>query len=132
MGEPLDQVLMRAHDALRATRGAVIGAAVIDYANGSLHYAGVGNVAVRVFGAPEPINPISTNGTLGARLGNVRVWTYPWAEGATLLMTSDGLSNSWEINSYPGLLNRSPQLLAAILMRDYGRDADDATVLVAR
>lgn len=131
-GEPLDQVLLTAHDALRATRGAVMGAAIVDYANERFQYAGVGNVAVRVFGAPEPISPISTNGTLGARLGNVRVWTYPWAEGATVVMASDGLSASWEIASYPGLLNRSPQILAGVLMRDYGRDADDATVLVAR
>jgi anti-sigma regulatory factor (Ser/Thr protein kinase) len=131
-GEPLDQVLITVHDALRATRGAVMGVAVIDHENDRLHYAGVGNVAVRVFGAPEPINPISTNGTLGARLGSVRVWTYPWATGATLVMASDGLSASWEIASYPDLLNRSPQILAGILMRDYGRNADDATVLVAR
>jgi anti-sigma regulatory factor (Ser/Thr protein kinase) len=131
-GEPLDQVMLAAHDVLRATRGAVMGVAVIDYENERFQYAGVGNVAVRVFGAPEPINPISTNGTLGARLGTVRVWTYPWAEGATMVMTSDGLSASWEIASYPGLLNRSPQILAGVLMRDYGRNADDATVLVAR
>jgi anti-sigma regulatory factor (Ser/Thr protein kinase) len=131
-GEPLDQVLLTVHDALRATRGAVMGAAVIDCRNERFHYAGVGNVAVRVFGAPEQINPISTNGTLGARLGTVRVWSYPWVEGATIVMASDGLSASWEINSYPELLNRSPQLLAGILMRDYGRNADDATVLVAR
>ncbi|MDQ1610448.1 MAG: hypothetical protein QOG00_379, partial [Pyrinomonadaceae bacterium] len=39
---------------------------------------------------------------------------------------------TWDINDYPGLLQRSPQLLAGILMRDYSRDNDDATVLVAR
>jgi anti-sigma regulatory factor (Ser/Thr protein kinase) len=132
MDEPLDEVLMAAHNALRATRGAVMSAAVIDRAGCRLHCAGVGNVAVRVFGAPEPVNPIPANGTLGARLGRVRVWTYPWAEGAVLVMTSDGLSASWEMGSYPGLLERSPQLLAGILMRDYARDGDDATVLVAR
>ncbi|MGB7924119.1 MAG: ATP-binding protein [Pyrinomonadaceae bacterium] len=131
-GEPLDQVLLSAHDALRATRGAVMGVAVIDREENGFQFAGVGNVAVRVFNAPEPINPISTNGTLGARLGHVRVWTYPWAEGATIVMASDGLSASWEIAAYPGLLDRSPQILAGVLMRDYGRNADDATVLVAR
>jgi hypothetical protein len=47
-------------------------------------------------------------------------------------MTSDGLSETWDINSYPGLLGRSPQLLAGVLMRDYAREADDATVLVVR
>jgi len=87
---------------------------------------------VRVYGAPEHTSPISANGTLGARLGQLRVWTYPWMEGATLIMASDGVSASWDIESYPGLLQRSPQLLAGILMRDYGRNADDATVLVAR
>jgi anti-sigma regulatory factor (Ser/Thr protein kinase) len=131
-GEPLDEVLPQLHNALRATRGAVIGAAIIDNAGGRFHYAGVGNVMVRVFGAPEHASPLSANGTLGARLGQLRVWTYPWAEGATLIMASDGVSASWDIESYPGLLDRSPQLVAGVMMRDYGRDTDDATVLVAR
>ena len=130
--EPLDEVLRGLHDALRSTRGAVIGAVIIDRTSGRFHYAGVGNIMVRVYGAPEPASPISANGTLGARLGQVRVWTYPWAEGATLIMASDGVSASWDMESYPGLIKQSPQLLAGILMRDYGRDTDDATVLVAR
>jgi anti-sigma regulatory factor (Ser/Thr protein kinase)/serine/threonine protein phosphatase PrpC len=132
MGEPLDEVLPALHDALRATRGAVIGAAIIDNGAERFHYSGVGNVMVRVYGAPEHTTPVSANGTLGARLGQLRVWTYPWAEGATLIMASDGLSASWDIESYPGILQRTPQLLAGVLMRDYGRNADDATVLVAR
>jgi anti-sigma regulatory factor (Ser/Thr protein kinase) len=131
-GEPLDELLHSAHDALRSTRGAVIGAAIIDEAKARFHFAGVGNIMVRVFNAPEHISPISTNGTLGARLGQLRVWTYTWSPGATLIMASDGVSASWDIESYPGLLGRCPQLLAGVLMRDYGRDADDATVLVAR
>src|SRR5205085_9785352 len=132
IGEPLDEVLRATHDALRATRGAVISAAIIDKANERFSSAGVGNIMVRVFNAPEHVSPISTNGTLGARLGQLRVWTYPWIAGATLIMASDGVSASWEMETYPGLLQRSPQLLAGILMRDYARNADDATVLVAR
>jgi anti-sigma regulatory factor (Ser/Thr protein kinase) len=131
-GEPLDDVMTATHNALRATRGAVMGAAIIDYENERFHYASVGNIAARVFGTPEHVSLISTNGMLGGRLGKLRVWTHAWANGATLVMTSDGLSEAWDINSYPGLLNRSPQILAGILMRDYARDADDATVLVIR
>ena len=131
-GEPLDELLSALHHSLRSTRGAVIGTAIIDNAGGRFHYSGVGNVMVRVFGASEHTSPISANGTLGARLGKLRVWTYPWVPGATLIMASDGVSASWDIASYPGLLEHSPQLLAGILMRDYGRDADDATILVAR
>ncbi|HEX8145333.1 MAG TPA: ATP-binding protein [Pyrinomonadaceae bacterium] len=131
-GERPDELLLAAHDALRATRGAVMGIIVIDHEGEVFQYAGVGNIAVRAFGTRQNLALISTNGTLGLRLGSLRLWTYPWVEGATVLMTSDGLSESWDIRSYPGLLKRSPQLMAGLLMRDYGREADDATVLVAR
>jgi hypothetical protein len=47
-------------------------------------------------------------------------------------MASDGVSGAWDMDSYPGLLNHSPQLLAGILLRDYGRDNDDATILVSK
>jgi anti-sigma regulatory factor (Ser/Thr protein kinase)/serine/threonine protein phosphatase PrpC len=132
MGERPDELILSIHDALRSTRGAVMGIVTINHEAEKFQYAGVGNIAVRVFGAPERVAPISANGTLGLRLGSVRLWQHAWAEGATVLMASDGLSESWDIQSYPGLLKRSPQLMAGILMRDYGRDADDATVLVAR
>lgn len=131
-GESLERVFHAAHDALRATRGAVMSAVVIDDEAQSFEFAGVGNVAVRVFDAPQRFTPISTNGTLGARLGQIRVWKHAWTTGATCVMASDGLSAAWEMDAYPGLLQRSPQLLAGILMRDYGRDSDDATVLVIR
>ncbi|HVF51067.1 MAG TPA: ATP-binding protein [Pyrinomonadaceae bacterium] len=131
-GEPLDEVLLAVHHALRATRGAVMGACVVDSERGAFYYAGVGNVDVRVFNSVEPIRPIPNNGTLGVRLSAIRLWQYRWTEGATIVISSDGLSASWDINSYPGLLAKSPQLLAGVLLRDYGRDSDDATVLVVR
>ncbi|HEX6625801.1 MAG TPA: SpoIIE family protein phosphatase, partial [Pyrinomonadaceae bacterium] len=131
-GEPLDELTLGVHDALRATRGAVMGAVVIDPARGTFAYAGVGNVEVRVLGGAEAPRPIPSNGTLGARLSQVRVWPHRWAEGMSIVMASDGLSASWDIESYPGILKQSPQLLAGILLRDYGRDSDDATVLVIR
>lgn len=131
-GEPLNELLLALHEALRSTRGAVAGVAAIDWKAGRFQYSGVGNILVRVFNSPEHASPVSTNGTLGARLGQVRVWSYDWSPAATLVLASDGLSASWDIGSYPGLLERSPQLLAGVLMRDYGRHTDDATVLVAR
>jgi anti-sigma regulatory factor (Ser/Thr protein kinase) len=131
-GEPLDELLQATHAALRSTRGAVLGATVVDRSAETFYYAGVGNIDVRVFGAPEHARPISTNGTLGARFEQARVWSYKWAAGTTIVLATDGLSAKWDLQDYPGLLHRSPQLLAGILMRDYERDTDDATVLVAR
>ncbi len=131
-GEPLNELLLALHDALRSTRGAVAGIVAVDHEAGRFSYAGVGNILIRVYNSPEHASPVSANGTLGARLGQLRVWSYDWSPAATLVMASDGLSASWDISAYPGILERSPQLLAGVLMRDYGRHADDATVLVAR
>lgn len=131
-GELLEEVFTAVHGALRATRGAVMGAAVIDRAREEMHFAGVGNVSVRVFNAPEHLTPIPSNGTLGARMGRVRVWTQKWTEDSIIILASDGLSESWDIKTYPGLLERNPQLVAGILMRDYSRTSDDATVMVVK
>lgn len=132
MGESLDDLMYRLHDSLRATRGAVAAVAEINREAGTLHYAGVGNIDTRVFNAPEPVALVPANGTLGARLGRLSVRTGRWSPGTTIVMTSDGLSSAWDISSYPGVLGRSPQLLAGLLMRDYARDNDDATVLVVK
>jgi serine/threonine protein phosphatase PrpC len=131
-GEPLEEVFTAVHGALRATRGAVMGAAITDSVREEMHYAGVGNVSMHVFNAPERVTPISSNGTLGARMSRVRVWTQKWAEESIFVMASDGLSESWDIKSYPNLLEHNPQLIAGVLMRDYSRPNDDATVLIAK
>jgi anti-sigma regulatory factor (Ser/Thr protein kinase)/serine/threonine protein phosphatase PrpC len=131
-GEPLDELTLAVHDALRSTRGAVMGAVAINPARESFTYAGVGNVEVRVLGSADPARPIPSNGTLGARLSGVRVWPHRWTEGTTLVIASDGISSTWDANAYPGLTTRNPQLLAGVLLRDFSRNSDDATVLVYR
>lgn len=130
--EPLDRLVFAVHERLRGTRGAVMSVVTIDHAHNRLMFAGVGNIQTRVFGTPTPVHLIPANGTLGARLGKVSVWTHAWASGATLVMCSDGLSASWDMAQYPRLLAHDPQLAAAILMRDFSRDSDDATVMVIR
>jgi hypothetical protein len=47
-------------------------------------------------------------------------------------MHSDGLATQWQLSSYPGLVNKHPALIAGILYRDFRRERDDVTVLVAR
>jgi anti-sigma regulatory factor (Ser/Thr protein kinase) len=129
-GEPLEELVRGVHESLRATRGAVMGAAILDRSRESYVYAGVGNVELRVLGSTDPGRPVSSNGTLGARLSNVRVWPHRLAEGTALVLASDGISATWDINAYPGLAVKSPQMLAGVLLRDYARNSDDATVLV--
>jgi hypothetical protein len=58
---------------------------------------------------------------------------YP-CDGAGLIVVlhSDGVSANWSLDRYNGLSGRHPSLIAAVLLRDWGRSRDDATVLVMK
>jgi hypothetical protein len=49
-----------------------------------------------------------------------------------MVMFSDGLASHWSLDDYPGLRQRHPTLIAAVLYRDFSRRRDDVTVVVAR
>ncbi|WP_234379956.1 SpoIIE family protein phosphatase [Streptomyces sp. CMB-StM0423] len=126
--------LARAHEAMRATRGGVLGVCRIDADGGALAFAGIGNVTGRVLhgGGSSPL--LGRPGTLGTRPAppSPYVERVPWAPGATLVLTSDGIRSGWDLAGHRGLLRHDPVLVAAVLHRDHGRPADDATVLIVR
>ncbi len=124
--------LRRAHEAMRATRGGVLGACRIDADRGELAFAGVGNITGRVLHGGRRWPLLGRPGTLGTRVSPPRdhVERVPWAPGAVLVLTSDGIRSGWDTAVYRGLLHRDPAVVAAVLHRDHGRPADDATVLV--
>jgi len=62
----------------------------------------------------------------------VQEFVYDWSPDATLVMHSDGIQSRWSLADYPGLSQRDPALVAALLARDFRRGHDDLTVLVAR
>ena len=47
-----------------------------------------------------------------------------------LVMHSDGISSRWRLDTYPGLAQRHPAIVAGVLWRDFGRGRDDATIVV--
>jgi hypothetical protein len=47
-------------------------------------------------------------------------------------MHSDGIGTAWHLETYPGLIERSPEVISAVLFRDFCRGKDDATVIVAK
>jgi anti-sigma regulatory factor (Ser/Thr protein kinase) len=128
----LTALLERIHDALRSTRGAAVAIAEIDLTREMLFYAGIGNIAGCVVTHDVSTSLVSMNGTLGVQCRAYRLFTYPWARGSTLVMTSDGLKSHWQVSKYPGLLEKHPALLAGVLYRDHARGSDDSTVVVVR
>ena len=122
------------HAALRATRGAALAVAQLAYegAGPLLRFAGIGNIAACVIADGTRRQLVSHNGIVGHNMRKVQQFELDCPPGALLVMHSDGLSTQWDLGSYPGLASCNPLLIAAVLLRDFGRARDDASVLVLR
>ncbi|MGH2387358.1 MAG: SpoIIE family protein phosphatase, partial [Chloroflexota bacterium] len=121
------------HHSLTGTRGAVAGLARVDLAKGTIEYGGVGNIEGRILHPDRNGSHLmSYNGLLGHTLSRPRTFSHSIAGGDLLVLHSDGVSGRWQTSQYPGLLAEAPAMVAAVLMRDWGRQTDDATVLVVR
>jgi anti-sigma regulatory factor (Ser/Thr protein kinase) len=130
---PPKPLLTRVHQALRSTRGAAVAIAQIDWARGKLTYAGVGNIAARIYAGSEGRqNLVSLNGTAGHQCERIQEFSYAWPENGLLVLHSDGLSTATGLESYPGLAARDPALIAGVLYRDFCRGRDDATVVIVK
>lgn len=128
---PLD-VLDRVHRALAHTRGAAVAVARVESRAGRLTYAGIGNIAATVESAGPARHLVSLHGTAGHQVRRLQDFTYPWAREDLLVMHSDGVSAHWSLRAYPGLGAHQPLTIAAVLLRDFSRGRDDATVVVAK
>ena len=127
------QSLALMHAALRPTRGAAIGIVRIDWTQGQIVFGGVGNIAGTVIAADGRVQRmVSNNGTVGHVAKRVRDFTYRLDADPLVILASDGLATSWQLDRYPGLATRHPSLIAGVLYRDFTRGRDDVTVLVAR
>lgn len=120
------------HNGLRATRGAAIGVAEIDRNTKTVRYCGIGNVAARILDGSTSRQLMSHNGTAGAQLRKIEEHRYPWPERGSLVMHSDGIVTHWSLDTFPGILQRHPALIAAALYRDFRRVNDDVSVLVIK
>jgi anti-sigma regulatory factor (Ser/Thr protein kinase) len=128
-----ESLLRTLDSALRGTRGAAAAVAEIRWEKRELHFAGVGNIAGALLSPPaKGRSLVSHNGTAGQSIERIQEFSHPWPDGGILVMHSDGLSNSWELEAYPGLSQKDPSLIAGVLYRDFVRRRDDVVVVVAR
>ena len=130
---PPAAILERVHTALRSTRGAAVAVARVDLTRAKLTFAGVGNISGRIYSGSEPRHGLaSINGTAGHHIGRLQEYSYGWPTDGLLQLHSDGLLSQTGLESYPGLAQRDPALIAGVLYRDFARGRDDSTVVVAK
>jgi anti-sigma regulatory factor (Ser/Thr protein kinase) len=125
-------IVEAAHAAMRSTRGAALAIAEIDFDRQMVRFAGVGNIAASISSFTKHHNLVSYNGTVGHELWKLQEFCYPWYSNGLLIMHSDGLGTQWRLDRYPGLSQKHPSLIAGVLYRDFNRERDDVTVLVAK
>jgi anti-sigma regulatory factor (Ser/Thr protein kinase) len=126
------EILGYVHDALRKTRGAVAAIAEIRPAEGSLTFAGIGNISGVVLDGGKSRSLVSHNGTLGMSVPRIQEFRTEWSPDSKLVLHSDGLHSRWDLYSYSGLLSRHPAVIGGALLRDFRRQRDDASVVVVK
>jgi anti-sigma regulatory factor (Ser/Thr protein kinase) len=129
---PPARLLEAIHLALRPTRGAAVAVTEIEPGR-QVKFAGIGNIAGSIVATDHSVrHMISHNGIAGHEARKFQEFTYPWPQGALLVLHSDGLNTRWRLESYPGLAARRPGVVAGVLYRDFDRKTDDVTVVVVR
>jgi anti-sigma regulatory factor (Ser/Thr protein kinase) len=126
------EILGYIHDALKKTRGAVAAVVEIRPMERSVVHAGIGNISVVLNSGGSSRSLVSFNGTLGMTTQRIHEFRAEWNRDSILVMHSDGLQTKWDLSSYAGLISRHPALIGGMLLRDFRRKRDDASVLVLK
>ena len=136
--QPPQMMIGDVHAALRPTRGAAVAMLAVDIERGTGAFAGLGNISGQIIlPSGKRHNMVSQNGIAGHAASRIQEFNYPVPAHAAIVLFSDGLGSHWDLASYPGLMTRSPTVIAGVLYRDHSRTddsrrRDDVTVVVAR
>lgn len=122
--------MARVHEAMRATRGGAVAVATWELGDGSVAFAGLGNLTAAVVRDGPIQHLVSRNGTAGYRDPKTSSVTAAWGPDARLLVVSFGIKLRLAEALDPLLWSRHPRLTAGVLYHRFTRGSDDATAVV--
>ena len=126
----LDSLMKKVHNSIRGTRGAVLGLASIDTDINKVYFSGIGNIESFVIADGEKKTLLSFGGIMGHNMRTPRIFENDFKPGYTLCMYSDGVTTRWKHEDIDW--NESPQSNAELILNNYTRTNDDATILIIR
>ncbi len=135
LSDSLPEIFADCDRALRDTRGAVMGLAVVDEEKGTLTYAGIGNARAVVIGAKSAKRTYrmsSSYGIVGGGYKALALETVPFSPGDVVVLHTDGVKEMSDISGYADIAPEDVQRLAERILRDWGLKSDDAAILVCR
>jgi hypothetical protein len=118
------------HAALRGTVGAAGAVARIDATHKTVDFCGRGNIEGSLVIDNRRSGLVSYPGVVGQGSPTFRTYRHVVPGQARLVMHTDGVRANWSPANYPGLFQRHPALIAAVLFRDCWRQSDDALIVV--
>ena len=127
-GRNLSEVLRCCHDELRGTRGAVM--SIAEIVDNQLTFVGVGNVDGLLVDSTGAKRLLPDRGMLGAALPSARPFTTNLTEPWVFVMHSDGVSDKFGANLMVNGIIASPEAFARDTVDAWGRNSDDATLVV--
>ena len=133
-GEPLEALVHRCHDGLRATRGVALTLGRIDARRDLLSWLAVGNVEGLVLRRGLVRGPtldavLQRGGVVGYRLPGLKVSEVALAPNDLIVFASDGIRSGF-VNALD--LGLGVQELAEQICSRFARGSDDALALVVR
>ena len=126
------EIFAACNERLRHSRGAVLAVAVIDLASNIMTLGSIGNIRAKLLTPQRDFWLGGGRGIVGAGFK----WSPPdqmlLTPGDTVVLFSDGVAEDAGVRSCLTSVDVSPQVLAQDVVSRWGRDTDDATVLIYR
>ncbi|MBN2246778.1 MAG: SpoIIE family protein phosphatase [Candidatus Aminicenantes bacterium] len=127
---PLPEIIAYTHKTLIGTRGATVGAALIQSDLNKVSFVGMGNIEARIVTPQKKHALISLGGIVGLKIRTPKVYEYIYDQDNFLVLYSDGINSGWQNGVEEW--GKHPQKIAEYILKNYSRDHDDATILIIK
>jgi hypothetical protein len=125
------EALMACHGALVRTRGAAISIALLAADSTQLTWAGIGNVDGQGWQDSKGKRLTPDRGIVGTAHRSINLQAVGLVSPWILLLHSDGVSARFDASSLDDGTKRDFQDVANLILARWGRERDDATIVVA-
>lgn len=127
------EIIRYIHPEVRKTRGLVGTVVVFDLENRQIEIAGVGNISAKLLGGVVQKAHLAYNGIIGHNIPNtMNDQVAAFADFNQLILCSDGIRSRWEPGKLPGISRADASIQAAAIYKDFGRQTDDMSVVIAK
>lgn len=127
------EMLAGMHKEVKRTRGLVGTMVVYNCKDRMWKFCGIGNISTVLHNPVNYKTYTPYNGIVGMNIpSTIKEMEIPSERGQVLVMCSDGVRSRWDLQRYPGLLKLDLSIAAAAIYKDYGRRADDTSVVIGR